>query len=129
MWAQLEHRIFIAEARTRQKHWNVQRSAGAKSGTDPLATQVVFRSGRDMYLPVELALSETAFGCVRKVTFDTKVACESCSELSAENSRRCPACQGARRVPVRRRITVRSPAGVEHETLIQISGEGDVDRS
>jgi molecular chaperone DnaJ len=128
MWAQLEHRIFIAGARTSQASRKAQRSAHAGAETDPVATQVVFRSGRDMYLPIELSLSEAAFGCTRKITFDTKAACESCGELSAENNRSCPACQGARRVSVRSTITVRFPPGVEHGTRIQLSGEGDVGR-
>jgi molecular chaperone DnaJ len=126
MWAQLQHRIFIAEARARR---NTQRPAHVEAGTEAIAKQVVLRSGRHIHMPVELALSETAFGSVRKLTFDTKVACESCSELSAEDGRRCPVCQGARRVSVLRTITVRFPKGVEHDTWIQLAGEGDVGRN
>jgi molecular chaperone DnaJ len=129
IWAQLQHRIFIAETRTSRERRNAQRPAHAEAGTEAIAEQVVFRSGRDIYMPVELALSETAFGCVRKLTFDTKVACESCSELSVKDSRSCPECQGARRVSVLRTITVRFPKGVENETLIQLAGEGDVGRN
>jgi molecular chaperone DnaJ len=129
MWAQLQHRIFIAEARTSLKHRNALRSANSEAGTDPIATQEVFRSGRDIQIHVELTLSEAAFGFIRKITFDTKVVCESCGELSLEDSRGCPVCHGARRVSVLRTITVRFPKGLEHDTRIHLEGEGDVGRN
>lgn len=128
MWAQLQHRIFIAETRTSQKARNASLSASTETGAGPVATQTVLRSGRDIYIPVELTLPEAAFGILRKIAFETKVACESCSELNEKDSRDCSVCQGSRRVSVLRTITVRFPQGLEDGIRIQLSGEGDVGR-
>jgi len=126
MWAQLEHRIFIARAPASQGRRTTSLSGSAEEAELP-PVQFAYRSGRDTYMPVELTLPETAFGCTRKITFETKALCEYCAEASAWSGGACPVCQGARRISTLRTITVRFPAGIENGTRIQLEGEGDFD--
>ncbi|WP_106400376.1 protein kinase domain-containing protein [Actinocorallia populi] len=53
-------------------------------------------------------------------------ACERCDGYGDLLTRPCGECEGEGRVAVQRTLKVKIPAGVEHGTLIQFAGEGEV---
>ncbi|MFK0295277.1 DnaJ C-terminal domain-containing protein [Streptomyces sp. NPDC090442] len=52
--------------------------------------------------------------------------CPHCDGLGVRIPTPCPDCAGEGRVRVRRTLSVRVPAGVDHGTRIQLAGEGEV---
>jgi molecular chaperone DnaJ len=83
--------------------------------------------GQDALIRLELDLEETALGAVKELEIDTAVVCPTCGG-SGEATRgwrlNCRECRGDGRVPGRRTLSVRIPAGVESGTRIQLAGEG-----
>ena len=51
--------------------------------------------------------------------------CPRCGGVGTTITSPCPACRGDGRVPKRRSVTVKIPAGVEHGMRIRLSGEGE----
>ena len=56
----------------------------------------------------------------------TSRPCPMCSGFGTVISNPCAECKGDGRVRSRRKLTVKVPAGVDHGTRIQLSGEGEV---
>lgn len=96
----------------RQDHCEVCKGSGAKPGSAPTACPTCGGQGR---------VAQAGFGgMLRMVT-----TCPSCRGRGQVIKDRCGACDGSGRTMVKRKITVRIPAGVQEGQAVRVAGEGE----
>ncbi len=87
------------------------------------------RTGQDTTARLDLGLDEIASGCVKEVVVDTAAVCGACHGVGggpgSAMSTPCHECGGEGRVPLRRTLALKIPAGVDDGTRILLSGEGE----
>lgn len=155
MWAELEYRIFVADAPHRATP-----SAGPASGATGRAPWPKRLRGNDAILHVSLTLEEMAFGKNSEaIQVETAVACADCVAVGSVGDPRlvacevclgrgampgddascetcdgsglltlnpCPTCAGAGRRLLQRTLHPRIPAGIENGMRIRMGGEGEI---
>ncbi|ADP82943.1 caspase, EACC1-associated type [Pseudofrankia inefficax] len=154
MWAELEYRIFVADA-----HHRVKPPGDPAAPTLGRAPWPKRLRGNDAVLPLNLTLEEIAFGKEKTLRVETAVPCGDCATVGSVGDPRlvaceaclgrgalladdafceqcegagllvlnpCATCAGAGRRPLVRTLTVRIPAGIENGMRIRLGGEGEV---
>jgi molecular chaperone DnaJ len=86
--------------------------SGAKPGSDPATCSTCGGSGQ--------VVQQGLGGMFRMVT-----TCPDCRGRGAIIVDRCADCRGRGRVPVKRRLTVKIPPGVQHGQAVRVQGEGE----
>lgn len=97
---------------TRRDVCNTCEGSGAKAGTKPIKCPTCAGSGQ----VAQAGLG----GMFRMVT-----TCPNCRGRGQVITEFCQECRGAGRVPKRRNLNVKIPAGISHGQVIRISGEGE----
>lgn len=88
---------------------------GAEAGTEPVVCSTCAGHGDVQHVQRSL------LGDIR-----TSRPCPTCGGFGTTIANPCGECSGDGRVRSRRNLTIKVPAGVDHGTRIQLSGEGEV---
>ena len=81
--------------------------------------------GKDITTEVTLSITEAINGAERVVNILHMETCEKCRGRKFINGSICPACNGAGEKSKYKKLTVKIPAKVRHNSKIRVEGEGN----
>ena len=117
----------ISQMKSLRKLKSPQESSETPS---PKANQVV--RGDDLRLDLKLAFREAVFGGEKEIKISHLEQCQTCAGTGFQKKMltksSCSNCNGGGQIQVAKRLRISIPAGVDTETRLRVTGEGDAGR-
>jgi DnaJ-class molecular chaperone len=88
--------------------------------------RAAFRSkGENVEAEIGLTLQDAHGGGTRSITFQATEPCSDCGGTGAKDGRTCPTCRGSGFIRRLKSLDVTIPAGVRHDSIIRLAGQGE----
>lgn len=84
-----------------------------------------FRKGSNIHTEVWVSLKETAQPFNTDINVLKNVACTTCNQTGKVDNSYCPHCKGLKTVKVNTTFNFKAPAGIVHNTMLKLTGQGN----